>query len=356
MHKDDQMTPVERLQGFLTGGDMDRLLAMPLICSMSGRAAGMTHKQKRATAESEAECQIAAYNRFGNDLLIAEYGLHTVGKALGSRMNDPEDAVPAVIEHVLKDLNDVDDLDFDDALLKNSPDFRKHLDCAKILIDKMGTEVPTGTLITGPFTAAASIYPVEKLLKATVKNKEGVHKLMRRCTDVLKEIHNEFIAAGSMILYCEPIATGSIINDRTFRELVLPYSIELMDNIHAHNGMVCFHICGDTKRIIPEMVKAKPDMISIDNRVPLELAKEYVSPYMPLVGNVDPVDTMILGTPEEVDEAVKHCISIGYDCRNGYIVCTGCDLNGAVPLENLDAFMGAVRKYGRFPLTPANWE
>ena len=158
MNKNDQMTPMERLGGFLTGGEMDRILAMPLICSMSGKCAGMTHKEKRSTAENEAKCQIEAYNRFGNDVLIAEYGLHTVGKSLGSKMSNPEDAVPAIIEHVLKDLSDIDQLDFEKVKLKNSKDFQLHLECAKIMIDRMGKEVPTGTLISGPLTAVASIY------------------------------------------------------------------------------------------------------------------------------------------------------------------------------------------------------
>ena len=162
MNKNDQMTPMERLGGFLTGGNMDRILAMPLICSMSGKCAGMTHKEKRSTAENEAKCQIEAYNRFGNDVLIAEYGLHTVGKSLGSKMSNPEDAVPAIIDHVLKDLADIDQLDFERVKLKNSKDFQLHLECAKILIERMGKEVPTGTLISGPLTAVASIYPVEK--------------------------------------------------------------------------------------------------------------------------------------------------------------------------------------------------
>lgn len=358
MHKGDQMTPMERLGGFLTGGEMDRILAMPLICSMSGKCAGMTHKQKRATAQSEAYCQIEAYKRFGNDLLIAEYGLHTIGKNLGSRMNDPEDAVPAIQHHVLEDLSDasIDSLDFERVRLKNSPDFQKHLDCAKILIDKMGNEVPTGTLITGPFTAVSSITGVERLLKATRKNPEAIHKLMRLCTDILKEIHQEFIAAGSMILFCEPIASGSIINTKSYKEFVLPYTKELMDNIHAHKGMVCYHICGDTKRIVGEMVNAGSDMISIDNRVSLAMAKEIVGPHMPLVGNVDPVEVMILGSAQDVDQAVKKCIQDAYDSQNGYILCTGCDLNGDIPMENLEAFMNAARKYGKQPVTPANWE
>ena len=356
MNRNDQMTPMERLGGFLTGGNMDRILAMPLICSMSGKCAGMTHKEKRSTAENEAKCQIEAYNRFGNDVLIAEYGLHTVGKSLGSKMSDPEDAVPAIIDHVLKDLADIDQLDFERVKLKNSKDFQLHLECAKILIERMGKEVPTGTLISGPLTAVASIYPVEKLLKALRKKGEDVHKLMRLCTDALKEVHNEFVNVGSMILFCEPIASGSIISPKDYREFVLPYTIELMKNIHDHKGMVCYHICGDTKKIIPEMLKTKPDMISIDNRVPIEFAKELIQPYMPLVGNVDPVETMILGTPENVDKAIKHCIKEAYDSKNGYILCTGCDLNGNIPLENLDAFMNAARKYGKFPISPSNWE
>lgn len=350
MHKDDRMTPVERLNGFLTGGEMDRLLAMPLICSMSGKCAGMTHKEKRSSAENEAKCQIAAYERFGNDLLITEYGLHAVGKALGSVMGDPEDAVPAVLEHVMKGPEDFDKLDWSLASLEKDKSFQMHLECARILVEKMGNEVPTGALISGPFTAAASIYPVEKLLRATIKNPEIVHKLMRNCTDVLKEVHNEFIKAGAMILFCEPIATGSIISGKIFGEFVLPYIQELMENIHQHKGMVCLHICGDTRRVLPQMVKAGADMISIDNRVPLEFAKELIQPTVPLVGNVDPVDVMILGSPEDVDQAVKHCIKVGHDAEHGYILCTGCDLNGAVPLENLDAFMAAARKYGKLPI------
>ena len=176
----------------------------------------MTHKQKRATGASEAQCQIANYERFGNDLLIAEYGLHTIGKELGSVMGDPEDAVPAIMKHVLDDLDDIDKLDFSRALPENSPDYQKHLECVKILVDKMGQEVPTGVLITGPFTAVSSIYPVEKLLRATRRNPEAIHKLLRACTDVLKELHKGYIEAGAMILFCEPIATGSIINPKEY--------------------------------------------------------------------------------------------------------------------------------------------
>ncbi len=355
MHKNDQMVPMERLEAFMTGKPMDRILSMPLICSMSGSCAGMTHREKRSSAKNEAICQIEGYKKFGNDLLIAEYGLHTIGKALGTIMSEPENSVPAIQEHVLKDLDKIDELDFDRVRLQNSKDFQLHLDCVKILVERMGSEVPIGTLITGPFTAMASIYPVEKLLKATRKNPDKVHQLMRLCTDILKEIHVEFIKEGSMILFCDPIASGSLISAQDYEKYVLPYSTELMENIHQNNGVVCYHICGDTSRIVGKMAKAKPDMISIDNRVKMTLAKEEIGFDMPIVGNVDPVSVMIMGDRQKVDEAVLKCIQDSHDSPKGYILCTGCDLNGNVPLENLDAFMQAARKYGKWPVQESNW-
>jgi uroporphyrinogen decarboxylase len=355
MHRDDQMTPNERLGAFMTGKPMDRMLAMPVICSMSGMALGMTHKEKRSTAYNEAMAQVACYERFGNDLTITEYGLHGVGAALGSVMSDPEDAVPAIVKYALEDLNDVGQLDMSKLELKNDKKFQLHIEATKILIDKVGKEVPTGVLITGPFTAAASIYKTENLLRATRKNPEKLHQLIHFCNEGLKMIYREFIKAGAIILLCDPIASGTILHRKQYLEFVLPYTIDLMKDIHDANGMVCYHICGDTTSIVGDMVTSGCDMLSIDNRVDLTYTKEVAGSKVPILGNVDPVETLYLGKPEDVDLAVKSCIQKAYDSPCGYILASGCDLSGNVPLENLDQFMAAARKYGKWPLDPKNF-
>ncbi|MEG1992579.1 MAG: uroporphyrinogen decarboxylase family protein [Acetivibrio sp.] len=355
MHKEDKMTPMERLNAFLTGQPMDRILAMPLVCSMSGKACGMTHKTKRSSAENEAKAQIACYERFGNDLMVTEYGLHGMGRALGSKMTDPEDSVPAIIQHILTNLSDVDQLDAASLTKEMDPNFQLHLDATKILIKELGQEVPVGALISGPFTAAASIFKIEDLLRATRKNKEGVHKLMRFATDNLKLIYREFIAEGAMILLCDPIASGTILSRKQYLEFVLPYTEELMEDIHAVGGMVGYHICGDTTSIVEDMVLSGCDMLSIDNCVNLKNTKERVGTKVPLLGNVDPVDVLTLGTVEDVDIAVKNCIMDAYDNPCGYVLVSGCDLNGDVPLENIEQFMKSARQYGKWPVGPQNW-
>ena len=356
MHKHDKMTPNERLGAFMTGKPMDRMLAIPVTCSMSGLALGMTHKEKRSSALNEANAQIACYERFGNDLLIVEYGLHGVGAALGSEMSDPEDSIPAIMKHVLDDINDVDKLDASKLTIENDKAFKMHVDAAKLLVEKLGHEVPTGVLISGPFTAASSIYVTENLLRATRKNPEKVHQLMRFCTDALKNIYREFIKAGCLILFCDPIASGTILHRKQYLEFVLPYTIELMEDIHAAGGMVCYHICGDTTSIVGDMVTSGCDMLSIDNRVDLEYTKKVVGDKVPILGNVDPVEILYLGSTEEVDLAVKDCIKKAYDSPCGYILASGCDLSGGVPLENIDQFMASARKYGKWPLDPKNFQ
>lgn len=355
MHKDDRMTPNERLGAFMTGKPMDRMLAMPVTCSMSGMVLGMTHKEKRSSAYNEAMAQVACYERFGCDLTITEYGLHGVGVALGSRLSDPEDAVPAIMDFVLKDLNDLHTLDPSRLTLENDPKFRLHVDATRIVVEKVGHEVPTGVLISGPFTAAASIFPIESLLRATRKNPEKVHELIRFCTDHLKGIYREFIKAGALILMCDPIASGTILHRKQYLEFVLPYTQELMADIHDAGGMVCYHICGDTTSIVADMVMSGCDMLSIDNRVDLEYTKNLVGNKVPILGNVDPVEILYLGTPEDVDRAVKTCIQKAYDSPCGYILASGCDLSGNLPLENIDQFMTSARNYGRWPLDPANF-
>ena len=350
------MTPNERLTAFMTGKSMDRALAIPVVCSMSGRAAGMTHKEKRSTALNEALAQVACYERFGNDLTFIEYGLHGVGIALGGKTSDPEDAVPATLEYALDDLGNVDHLDMSRLELKNDLKFQKHIEAAKILIDKIGREAPTGVLISGPFTAASSVYSVDKLLRATRRNPEKLHKLIRFCGEALKMIYREFIQAGCMILFCDPIASGTILARKQYLDFVLPYTIDLMKFIHDNKGMACYHICGDTTPIVADMGTSGCDMISIDNGVDLAYAKKQIGGKMPLLGNVDPVEVLYLGTTEDVDRAVKKCFQKAYDSPCGYILASGCDINGNLPLENLDQFMSSARKYGKMPLNPGNFE
>lgn len=347
---EDTMTPMERLGAFMSGEELDRILIMPIIVSVAHRVSGITHREKRKSAELMAKVLIDSYERWHHDIIIVEYGLHGVGDAMGTEMNDPEDSVPATVNHVLQDLDDIDKLDFDLALKENDEWLRRTLEAVRICVREKGDEVPIAVLISGPFTAATSIYPMDKMLRAMRKSPDKVHELIRRTTDVLKPIYEDFIEAGAIIVQCDPIASGTILHQKQYKEFVKPYATEVSETIHNAGGTNVYHICGDSSSITIDMVDTGCDMLSVDNIVDLEKIKEEVGSRVPILGNVDPVGVLLHGPEEDIYESVRECISKTHDSPCGYILASGCDITQNVPLEHIDAFMDAGRIYGQYPI------
>lgn len=69
-----------------------------------------------------------------------------------------------------------------------------------------------------------------------------------------------------------------------------------------------------------------------------------------ITGNVPPVDVVYKGTKEDIFKSVKECIRKGHDSKKGYILSTGCQIPMHTPMENIEAFMEAGRKYGNYPI------
>lgn len=353
MHKDDQMTPKERMSAFFAGKEVDRIPIIPFVTAVSGKVIGMTHQEKRQSAKNFFLCQSACYERFGHDSISVEYGLHGIGTALGSKTNNPTDNVPAIIEHYLKNLDDLDSqLDLAKVERKNDPWAQLHYEMAQMTIEKHGDEVGVSLSTPGPITAASSLYPIDKLLRASRKEPEKVHQLLRFCTDALKILAKEFMDGGVGISLCDPVASGTILSEQAYCEFVLPYTIEIIDFIHSYGKSVTYHVCGDTTSLTETMVETGCNVLSIDNRVSLEDTKKRVGDKIVLMGNVDPITSMMLGTVKDVEENVKECFRQGYDNPKKYILSTGCGIPIDSPVENIDAFMAAGRKYGKYPLNP----
>ncbi len=334
------------MAAYFDGKEVDRLPAMPMIDSVGPRLIGEKNRFKRLSAENQVLVQKKAYELLGLDGLSIEYGLHGIGQAAGTILGDPENTAPPIVEHVLKDLKDVDNLDPECVLRKNDPWIELCCRACEMLVEQMGDVVGTSASLTGPMTAASSIYPISKLLVATRKQPELVHKLLRFSTDALIAVSEEFAKCGVDIFICDPVASGDIMSEKAYRELVLPYTKELAPAIHKHGVAMGYHICGNTNKITEAMLESGCDMLSVDVKVPLLRAKELGGDKVPIIGNVDPINTMMLGTPDEVREEVMRDIADCADTPNGYIVSTGCDIPVDTPKENVMAFMDAVREYG----------
>ena len=350
IHPNDEMTPKERMDAFVNGKEYDRLPTMPFMTTVSAKISGMSLREKSSSPYNDAHAQILVHKRFGNDSITSEYGLHGIGVALGSILSDPENGVPAITDHILKDLSDLDKLDINLVTSKYDSFLINRLETTEILLEEIGRESEIGIDITGPFTAASSIYSPERLLRSIRKDREMTHKLLRLSTDALKNVIREYSKYGSDISFalCDPVASGTMLSLKNYVEFVKPYTVEIVDFIHQFGISVTYHICGDTSNIIEEMVATGVDTLSLDNIVDLEFAKEKVGNKICLVGNVDPVSIFLLGSENDVDEDVKKCFRKAHNSSQGFILASGCDIPLDTPTKNIDAYMNAARKYGKY--------
>ena len=355
MHKDDQMTSKERTTAFYAGKDIDRLPAMPFVVSGAGKFCGMTHREKRSCAKNQAGAQIAAYKALGTDNICIEYGLYGIGAACGTKKSDPEDRPQTIDTFVMESLDDLGKLDVDMVSRKNDSWSAMNCEACEIAMEEVGQEVDIFATIPGPFTAAASLLPVEKLLRATRREPEKLHQLLRFCTDAAKIVIDDFMAAGAGPFLSDPIASNDLISVKNYREFVFPYTKELMDYVHAKGAGMGYHVCGETTQMIPELLDTGCNSISLDSNVDLAYLKEKTGDRAMICSNVDVLKSILYGTKEDVYENVKDNLRKAWDAPGGLAISTSCDIPMNAPLENIYAFMDGVRKYAKWPLNPDNF-
>lgn len=90
------------------------------------------------------------------------------------------------------------------------------------------------------------------------------------------------------------------------------------------------------------MVQTGANGLSLDALVDLKLAAETVPENIGVIGNIDPVRTMKQCDAPTVRQQVLDLKAKMAEHKN-FIASTGCDLPHTIPLENLHAFIDALK-------------
>lgn len=343
-----EMTSVERMSAYLKGEEVDHLpynlmdVELPLA-----EILGYTTLQLNNDFEVFAEVVKQKELMFGLKGISVGLDLRSVGRALGTTLQFPERGIPCIKEHVLKDYKDFDKLiEFDP--YKNEF-LKSRLELAKRIKDRY-PDLPISTSTNGPLSAAQSIRPVELILKDMRKNKENLHRLIELALDCCIKWVEAFTKEFGSISFSfgDPVASSSLISKKMYDEYAFPYQARLVNAVYEITGNkpVC-HICGKSKELWEDLGRLNISGYSVDNVEDIGELKEVLGDKMLIIGNIAPVEVMNLGTVDDVIEAVKNCIIKAADSPKGYLLHTGCDVPIKTPLSNLEAYIYAVKKYGR---------
>ncbi|MDN3510021.1 MAG: uroporphyrinogen decarboxylase family protein [Candidatus Jettenia sp.] len=347
MNSRDEMTPKERLLAAIQGKEIDRLLVSPLILNFASKSLNLKVSDFCTNGKNMGDANIACFKKYRHDIVYIFSTTSTLAEAMGTRMYFPEDDAPQVetpliqVREDLKKLRPVDP--------EKDGRIPVYLEAVKRCVDVIGNDVFIVPVIGAPFTTSAALRGTERFIKELYTDPELIHTLMKVATQSVKNLIDAYVKAGGVPVTVEPIATGSMISEKHFREFVLPYLKEVYSHIHSYNLPGVLHICGKTKRVIQCMAESGADILSIDNINLLE-AKELVGEQVCLMGNLSPADGMLKGNPEIITAMVKDCIAKAADNPKGYVVATGCEVPIKTPHENMIAFLEAGRRFARLPI------
>jgi uroporphyrinogen decarboxylase len=346
----DTMTPLERLGAFVQGKPYDRI---PFNAFMGDHAAQVINAKVSDLAYSSslmAKAQIAAYQHYKLDAVGVAPGHLAVAEALGTELEFPENGTAYVKKFALDNVADFKHLEIPDP--RKAGRFPLFLEAIEILNEKVGLEVPVGFLFGGPMSTAYSLVGADKLLRALRTDPELVHALLDFCVESAIPLIREVAKLNVGFAIVDPVSSGSVISYEMFRKFSKPALTKLIARVKEVSAPPLLHICGNTRKIIADMADTGAGVLSLDNMIDLADAKRTVGDRITLVGNIRPVDTMLLGTTETVEENVKECLRKGYDSPRGYILALGCALPIETPPANVHALSQAVRRYGQFPYRP----
>lgn len=341
----DAQTSLERVLSYLKGETPQRVACFPLILNHAARVTGIPIGKYNRDGKAMGKSHVAAFRRYGNDLVTIFSTTSTLAEAMGTKMVFFDEDAPQIADPFIKERSDLGKI--------NVPDFSRdgrlpvYMEATEVAVEEVGNEVCVSTVFGGPLTTAAALYPVEQLTRDLIKNKEWVHELLEICTQADLKFVDETLKRKSLPIIVEPIGSGSLISPRHFKEFVVPYLKRISDHIHESGGGMpaVLHICGKTTPNWQAMLEAGFDIWSLDN-VDLGEAKRATHQRVVLVGNVTPAN-LLKNTPEEIDsEAREVCRKMG-DMK-GFILGSGCEVPINTPPENVDALINAARKYGRF--------
>jgi len=209
-------------------------------------------------------------------------------------------------------------------------------------------EVSVHGEVFSPFTQLFELADHASVLTALMTDPGKVRACLQRLTAAAIALALGQAAAGAdAILISSAFAGAGFISPAHYREFVLPYEKQVIDAVRRYHDVPIYtHTCGAIGDRLELMMESGTNGIDTLDPPPLGTvhladARRRTLGRVFLKGNIDPVNTMLLGTPDGVRAAARECLSVA-GRSGGYILSTACAVPPATSPANILALADAV--------------
>lgn len=344
------MTAVERVRAVLDGGVPDRVPVCLLDFMPASALLGMSLREYCTDGRAMAEAHVAAWERYGHDLIDLENGVAALASAVGCAVEFEEDTSPPwVTGPAIERIEDVDRLrPIDPSTDGMLPEL---LLATRLITEEVGGRAfLLAEADQGPFSLATQIVGIEEMLVALMMPAKHEHlaRLLEYATQQVITYARALIEAGAhMTGMGESIAGPDVCSPGQYRRFAWPYERQVVETLAAEGIRIGLHICGDATPIVRDMVETGSQLLAVDHKIDRAVAKGAALGHTALIGTVDPSAVMTLGTPDDVRAAVLADLEL-LAPGGGFILSPGCALPYETPDENIRAFVETGRAAGRY--------
>ncbi len=337
----DAYTGRDRIVAALKGQYVDRVPVAVMFGAYAAKLAGFTVLEFMTDAEKNVKSHVRSCESFHPDSITISGDVYMDAEAFGAKVEFSEHAVPHLKTFVLEHKARLEQL--------NIPEPKKvsRLCCYLEACERAKSEIkdiPVSGVSTGPWTLAANLRGLERLIFDTADDPDFVHNLMRFTTEWIKVWITTVRETGIGIGMGEASASCSVISPRLYKTFIKPYHEEIFNYFKERKLYISLHICGYIDPIMEDVLSTGVGMISIDSPSSLRKMVELSRGKVVVMGNV-PTALFAEGTKEEMEAAVKECIDTAASASR-YILCSGCEIPLTSREENIRYFMEATNKYG----------
>jgi uroporphyrinogen-III decarboxylase len=204
--------------------------------------------------------------------------------------------------------------------------------------------------VTSPFDYVLDRGGHQEVLLALLEDPSSVKRALAEWTARVADLARGICRTGvDAVKISSPFAGAGFISPACYAEFVLPYEREVVRAIRESGVRAYLHTCGAIRDRVEMMIASGADGIECLDPPPLgnvELreALDLIRGRCFVKGNVDSVNVLLGGTPEEIASDVRERLEAA-GRKGGFILSTACSIAPGVPREHVRLLREAVDRF-----------
>ncbi len=258
-----------------------------------------------------------------------------------------DNGMPAIIEAAVSSMQELNCYDMVSRIEQS--DFAG----LRKVIERLGSDRAHCLNLNGPFQEAWNVMGgMEKTMLGFIEAPELVHGVLEEVTRFNKVLMDEAVHIGVDFFMIDGDLCGNdypLMSVEHFRSFILPYKKQLVDHAHALGRKIVKHSDGMVWSIMDDLIN-----IGFDGFHPvqpqcmdLKTTKAHLYGRLCVFGNVDCLDLLVFGEPEQVVQATRQCILEGSP-GGGHILCSSNSLHPGCKPENVIAMFNTAKNFGSY--------